>query len=104
MSENLISIQQYAIKHKLSTFAAVKLINQGKIKTIKKVINDEEREFVVLNDTANTPIEHTNTPPTTIPTNSLVNYEEQYYELLVKYSVLQEKYTQLLEKTTLHPM
>ena len=37
MPENLISLQQYAIKHKLSTFATVKLVNQGKIKTIKKI-------------------------------------------------------------------
>ena len=103
MSENLISIQQYAIKHKLSTFATVKLINQGKIKTIKKVINGEEREFVMINDTADMQIEYVNTSRAST-TDSSVNYEEQYYELLAKYSVLQEKYTQLLERTTLPPM
>lgn len=103
MSENLISIQQYAIKNKLSTFATVKLINQGKIKTIKKVIDGEERELVVINDIADKQVEYTNTTEAST-TNSLVNYEDQYYKLLAKYSVLQEKYTQLLEKITLQPM
>lgn len=98
MPENLISVQQYAIKNKLSTFATVKLINQGKIKTIKKVVNDEEREFVVVNDTPNSPIKQSETSSMASTTNSLINYEEQYYALLSKYSVLQEKYTQLLEK------
>lgn len=102
MPENLISIQQYAIKNKLSTFATVKLINQGKIKTIKKVINDEEREFVVVNDTPNSPIKQPETSSMASTTNSLINYEDQYYALLAKYSALQEKYTQLLEKTSLN--
>lgn len=102
MSENLISIQQYAIKNKLSTFATVKLINQGKIKTIKKIINDEEREFVVINDTTNLPIKQLDTTSMTSTTNSLINYEEEYYALLSKYSILQEKYTQLLEKISLN--
>lgn len=94
MLENLLSIQQYAIKHKLSTFATVKLINQGKIKTIKKVLNGEEREFV-LDDTApQIPI-----PSQSAPTHeSIVNYEKEYHLLLTKYSALQEKYTTLLEE------
>lgn len=102
MPENLISIQQYAIKNKLSTFATVKLINQGKIKTIKKVINGEEREFVLINDTVTTHTEHSNAAFIASTHTITTNYEEQYHELLAKYSVLQEKYTQLLEKIALH--
>jgi len=98
MSQNLISIQQYAIKHKLSTFATVKLINQGKIKTIKKTVEGEEREFV-LDDT--TPTEHAT--PSTSHTSSThthaIDYEKEYHTLLAKYSALQEKYTMLLEAT-----
>ena len=94
MLENLLSIQQYAIKHKLSTFATVKLINQGKIKTIKKVLNGEEREFV-LDDTApQAPIRSQSAPTH----ESIVNYEKEYHLLLTKYSALQEKYTALLEE------
>lgn len=93
MSENLISIQQYAIKHKLSTFATVKLINQGKIKTIKKVVNGEEREFV-MDDTAHT---ETKKQAASQPA-SLIDYEKEYHILLAKYSALQEKYTTLMEE------
>lgn len=93
MSESLISIQQYAIKHKLSTFATVKLINQGKIKTIKKVVKGEEREFV-MDDTA--PAE-TTTPAASQPA-SIIDYEKEYHILLAKYSALQEKYVALMEE------
>jgi hypothetical protein len=98
MSQNLISIQQYAIKHKLSTFATVKLINQGKIKTIKKTVDGEEREFV-QDDTA--PTEHaTLSTAHGSPTHAhAIDYEKEYHILLAKYSALQEKYTTLLEST-----
>lgn len=95
MPENLISIQQYAIKHKLSTFATVKLIGQGKIKTIKKTVEGEEREFV-LDDSA--PTESKNIPvPSSAHTSTTIDYEKEYHTLLVKYSALQEKYAALLE-------
>jgi len=93
MSENLISIQQYAIKHKLSTFATVKLIHQGKIKTIKKVVDAEEREFVIDDSPAHP--SHATKAPNVAP--STLDYEAKYNELLAKYSALQEKYTTLLE-------
>ena len=96
MPENLLSIQQYAIKHKLSTFATVKLIHQGKIKTIKKVLNGEEREFV-LDDTApQAPIPSKSTSTSTH--EGAIDYEKEYHLLLTKYSALQEKYTALLEE------
>ena len=95
MSEQFISIQQYAIKHKLSTFATVKLINQGKLKTTKKVVDGEEREFVV-DDTA--PKAHTPSVEQESKTNTTsIDYEKEYHTLLAKYSALQEKYTLLLE-------
>ncbi len=93
MSENLISIQQYAIKHKLSTFATVKLINQGKIKTIRKTVEGEEREFV-LDDTTPIAVKETHKTPAD---SSMIDYQKEYQTLLVKYSTLQEKYTTLLE-------
>ncbi len=70
---NLISIQKYATKYKLSTFATIKLINQGKLKTIKKMVDGEEKELIA------------------------------YHELLAKYSALQEKYTTLMEEKNRAP-
>lgn len=94
MQENLISLQQYAIKHKLSTFAVVKLVNSGKLKTIKQTIDGEEREFIVDN-TINPPQTPINIKENT---SASIDYEAQYHALLVKYSALQEKYTALLEQ------
>ena len=37
MHSHLLTIQQYAIKYKLSTFTVIKQVNSGKLKTIKKV-------------------------------------------------------------------
>lgn len=93
MQENLISLQQYAIKNKLSTFAVVKLVNTGKLKTIKQTVDGEEREFVIEN-TKNHPQTLNNIQENT----SSIDYKAQYNALLVKYSDLQEKYTALLEK------
>ena len=96
MPENLLSIQQYAIKHKLSTFATVKLIHQGKIKTIKKVLNGEEREFVLDESAPQATIP--SKPTSTSTHEGVVDYEKEYHLLLCKYSALQEKYTALLEE------
>ena len=96
MPENLISLQQYAIKHKLSTFATVKLVNQGKIKTIKKVLNGEEREFVLDESAPQATIP--SKPTSTSTHEGAVDYEKEYHLLLTKYSALQEKYTALLEE------
>ncbi len=41
--EQLISIQRYATKHKLSAFNVIKQINTGKLKTIKK----DDEEFII---------------------------------------------------------
>ena len=41
--QNLISIQKYAVKNKLSTFAVIKKINSGELQTIKK----DDKEFIV---------------------------------------------------------
>lgn len=96
MPENLLSIQQYAIKHKLSTFATVKLIHQGKIKTIKKVLNGEEREFVLDESAPQATIP--SKPTSTSTHEGVIDYEKEYHLLLTKYSALQEKYTELLEE------
>ena len=96
MPENLLSIQQYAIKHKLSTFATVKLIHQGKIKTIKKVLNGEEREFVLDESAPQATIP--SKPTSTSTHEGVIDYEKEYHLQLCKYSALQEKYTALLEE------
>lgn len=96
MPENLLSIQQYAVKNKLSTFAVIKLVNSGKLKTVKKEVDGSEQEFII---DESAPIEHISQPQT--PTSEQprsVNYEAEFHKLLAKYIELQEKYTQLIEE------
>lgn len=97
MSEQtLLTIQQYATKHKISTFAAIKLVNQKKLKTVKKTVNDEEKEYIVEESLPSKPmIEEAEEPS---PTASSIDYEVEFHKLLAKYVELQEKYTRLIEE------
>lgn len=98
MSEqNLITMQQYAIKNKMSTFAVVKLVNAKKLKTIKKNIDGEEREYIIDDTLPNKPAVSSETilePEQGIK----IDYEAEFHKLLAKYVEIQEKYTQLIEE------
>ncbi|MDD2383809.1 MAG: hypothetical protein PHN18_06420 [Sulfurospirillaceae bacterium] len=94
MAENSLTIQQYASKHKISAFAVIKLINTKKIKTIKKTVDGEEKEFI-LDDTV---------APTLLPKNeaiqenaTTINYEIEFHKLLAKHLELQAKYDAIIE-------
>lgn len=98
MSEqNLITMQQYAIKNKMSTFAVVKLVNAKKLKTIKKNIDGEEREYIIDDTLPHKPTAHSETriePEQGIK----IDYEVEFHKLLAKYVEIQEKYTKLVEE------
>jgi len=90
---NLVSIQQFAIKHKMSTFAVIKQINTGQLKTVKK----DEQDFII--DDAipvKSPTTHKSAKEEEGEQN--VDYEAKFHELLAKYIDLQEKYTRLIEE------
>lgn len=92
---NLISIQHYAIKHKMSTFSVIKQINAGKLKTIKH----DEQEYIV--DESVAPIVVTKMPiqeESEEKTADVIDYEKEFHKLLSKYIELQEKYTRLIEE------
>ncbi len=91
MTGNFVTIQQYALKHKLSTFSVVKLINTKKIKAIKKIINGEEKEFII--DDTVTP----SAPTSNEEAQAAVNYEVEFHKLLAKYLALQAKYDALVQ-------
>lgn len=97
VEQPLITIQQYAIKHKMSTFAVLKLINAKKLKTIKKNVQGQETEFILDDTPSNTPLVQTEAT-TEQAQNEKIDYETKFHELFAKYIALQEKYTQLLEE------
>ena len=98
MSEqNFMTLQQYAIKHKMSTFAVVKLINAKKLKTIKKTVDEEEIEYIVDDSiSSTTPAKSEPTPESEQSTK--IDYEVEFHKLLAKYVEIQDKYTKLIEE------
>lgn len=92
---NLLSIQHYAIKHKMSTFTVIKQINAGQLKTVKK----DDQDFIIDDSI---PVKSSTMPsPNAIEEEEgqqNVDYEAKFHELLSKYIDLQEKYTRLVEE------
>ena len=96
MSENnLLTVQQYALKHKMSTFAVIKLVNAKKLKIIKKTIDGEDQEFIMDETIA---IQQPSLAATETQESSSINYEVEFHKLLAKYVELNEKYTKLMEE------
>lgn len=96
MSENnLLTVQQYAVKHKMSTFAVIKLVNAKKLKIIKKAVDGEEQEFIIDETIA---IQQPSLTVAETQDSSSINYEVEFHKLLAKYVELNEKYTKLIEE------
>ena len=96
MSENnLLTVQQYALKHKMSTFAVIKLVNAKKLKIIKKTVDGEEQEFIMDETVA---IQQPSLAVAETQESSSINYEVEFHKLLAKYVELNEKYTKLMEE------
>ncbi|MBN1839442.1 MAG: hypothetical protein JW802_05300 [Campylobacterales bacterium] len=98
-THHLLTIQQYATKHKMSTFAVVKLINQKKLKVIKQKIENQEQEFIA-DETISSSLQNSEQKENVIPLekNDKIDYEHEFHALLAKYIALQEKHTQLIEE------
>ena len=98
LEENLLSVQQYAVKHKMSTFAVIKLINSKKLKTIKKSIDGDEQEYII-DDTQPTHKMVPSENKVASEESTKIDYEVEFHKLLAKYIDVQEKYTKLIEET-----
>ncbi|AFL68650.1 hypothetical protein [Sulfurospirillum barnesii] len=98
-THTLLSIQQYATKHKMSTFAVIKRVNAKELKMIKKNVDGKEQEFIVDESTP-PPHPSSNVLPSNTQEHSPIDYEVEFHKLLAKYIELHEKYTQILEEKT----
>lgn len=96
LEQNLITMQQYAVKHKMSTFGVVKLVNAKKLKTIKKNVEGEEREFII-DETLPSSKPLKSETPVAPNDETKIDYEVEFHKLLAKYIELQDKYTKLIE-------
>ncbi len=98
LEENLLSVQQYAVKHKMSTFAVLKLVNAKKLKTIKKDNHGEEHEYIIDDTLPNRTLSHNDTASANTEQTSKIDYEVEFHKLLAKYIDIQEKYTKIIEE------
>ena len=101
--ENLLTIQQYATRYKMSTFAVIKLVTSKKLKTLKQ--NDQE--FIIDENVVVKPkqeIAESEGVQSSLEegSSSSINYEVEFHTLLAKYIELQEKYTKLIEEKHQH--
>lgn len=99
MVENLLSVQQYALKHKMSTFAVIKRINTKELKTVKKMIEGEEKEFIL--DESIGQDTQTQKEQNAQLQEPIINYEVEFHKLLAKHLVLQAKYDAIIEAKVL---
>ena len=75
----VLTLKEYAVKHKISIFSAMKLAKYGKVPSETRTINNKE-ELVILTDEApsSTPVEHPQE----------IDYKKAYLELKTKYDTL----------------
>ena len=107
IESRLMSIQEYATKHKLSTFVVIKQINSGKLKTIKEKVDGEEHEWIVdetvavASVTVQTPKEEQPYERPSFVGSGVSHiggdYKAQYDELLTEYQNLLGQYKGLFE-------
>ncbi len=117
IDSRLMTIQQYAMKYQLSTFAVIKQINSGKLKTIKEMVNGEEQELVIdeaVSASSSAPQQvQVQAQPAAAPArptflksdeaiqDSQADYKIRYQELLEQYNELLDykmKYEELSKK------
>jgi hypothetical protein len=98
LEPNLITVQQYAIKHKMSTFAVLKLVNAKKLQTIKKKVDNHDQEYIVDDSLLNNQVRIQEAVTTNVSKQEGgIDYEVEFHKLSAKYIELQEKYTKLIE-------
>ncbi|ACZ12010.1 hypothetical protein [Sulfurospirillum deleyianum] len=90
--EQLLTIQQYATKYKMSTFSVIKRINTKVLKTIKR----DDGEWILDESIAPKSLSEQNVFAEK-EEGEPIDYERAFHALFEKYIALQEKYTQLME-------
>ena len=82
-----ISLKDYAIKHKISFFHAMKLAKSGAIPSETRILNDKP-EIIVLSEEAPQAQE--------VTTHEEIDYKKAYLDLKKKYDALLRKEKGLL--------
>jgi len=95
-SPELMSIQKYAAKNRLSIHSVVKKTMNGELPVITKEENGKEATYIVLTPSVqNAPAAASN--PDTEETFE-IDYKKEYEALHKEYLILKTKYEKLLER------
>ncbi len=93
--EELISVQKYASKYRLSIHNVIKKTMSGELATVEKEENGKKVTYILLNpETA-----HERVPaadPSATPRADEIDYQKAYEELHKEYLILKTRYDKLL--------
>ncbi|MDD5051512.1 MAG: hypothetical protein PHO27_02125 [Sulfuricurvum sp.] len=92
-SSELISIQKYAAKNRLSIHTVIKKTMTGEIPSVVKEENGKEVTYIVMNFTSVQPQINTND---TVHEEYEIDYKKAYEDLNKEYLILKTKYERLL--------
>ncbi len=98
--EELITVQKYASKYRLSIHNVIKKTMSGELATVEKVENGKNVTYIILNpETAHEPVPSADAGST--PPEDEIDYKKAYEDLHKEYLVLKTKYEKLLTASSL---
>lgn len=100
--EELLSIQKYAARNRLSIHHVIKKTMTGELKTVTKSKNGQEITYIIVGE--NESVSEENNPLASTDEsneeNVTIDYQKEYEALHKKYLILKTKYDKLLESST----
>ncbi|MBN2870875.1 MAG: hypothetical protein JXK04_07980 [Campylobacterales bacterium] len=98
--EELITVQKYASKYRLSIHNVIKKTMSGELATVEKEENSKKVTYIVLNpETTHEPAPSADASPTLHEDE--IDYQKAYEDLHKEYLVLKTKYEKLLAASSL---
>lgn len=92
-SPELISVQKYAAKTRLSIHAVIKKTMSGELPTVVKEENGKEVTYIVMNSLS---VQPQNDLPSKTTQEFEIDYKRAYEDLNKEYLILKTKYERLL--------
>lgn len=93
--EELISIQKYAARYRLSIHNVLKKTMSGELATVEKEENGKKVTYILLNpETAN--VRSAEKEVDTVHDDEAIDYKKAYEDLHKEYLILKTKYDKLL--------
>lgn len=93
-SSELISIQKYASKHRISIFNVIKKTMNGELPTVVKEENGKEVTYIAITPS----MQHKTTENSNSEAENIeIDYKKEYEALHKEYLILKTKYQKMVE-------